>query len=125
MELEPLKGQDNGTHPDIECPKQSLHKKIHTHKENVHVNENTRWNSRVEYTLAIVGYTVGIGSVYRFPILCARNGGGAFLIPFLFFMITCGGPLYYIEVCLGQFSGKSAGFAFEFCPLFKGNMQYT
>lgn len=83
-------------------------------------NERNTWGSRVEFLLAIIGYTVGIGSIWRFPILCAKNGGGAFLIPFFFFMLTCGGPLYYLEVCLGQFSGQSAGAAFEFCPLFKG-----
>ncbi|XP_053393529.1 sodium- and chloride-dependent glycine transporter 1-like [Mercenaria mercenaria] len=86
-------------------------------KEN---NDRESWGSRVEFLLAIIGFTVGIGSIWRFPILCARNGGGAFIIPFFFFMITCGGPLYYIEVCLGQFSGQSAGCAFEFCPLFRG-----
>jgi len=53
-------------------------------------------------------------------IIFSRNGGGAFLIPFFFFLITTGGPLYYLEVCLGQFTGKSAGQAFEFVPLLKG-----
>nr|WLN44345.1 AAT6 [Sinonovacula rivularis] len=79
-----------------------------------------RWGSRFEFLLAIIGYTVGIGSIYRFPVKCATNGGGAFLIPFFFFMFLCGGPLYYIEVCIGQYYGKSAGVAFEMCPLFKG-----
>ena len=78
------------------------------------------WAGRFEFLLAIIGYTVGVGSIWRFPIICAKNGGGAFLIPFAFFLITCGGPLYYLEVCLGQFSGKSAVVAFELCPLFKG-----
>ena len=80
------------------------------------------WGHKVEFFLAIMGYTVGIGSVWRFPITCSRNGGGAFLIPFFFFLITAGGPLYYMEVCLGQFTGKSAGLAFEFCPLLKGKV---
>lgn len=83
-------------------------------------DERGSWGSRLEFLLAIIGFTVGIGSIWRFPILCARNGGGAFIIPFFFFMVTCGGPLYYIEVSLGQFSGQSAGSAFEFCPLFRG-----
>ena len=78
------------------------------------------WGSRCEFLLAIVGYTVGIGSIWRFPIKCANNGGGAFLIPFFFFTFFCGGPLYYIEVCIGQYSGMAAGAAFEFCPLFEG-----
>ena len=83
--------------------------------------ERGEWGHKVEFFLAIMGYTVGIGSVWRFPIICSRNGGGAFLIPFYFFLITSGFPLYYLEVCLGQFTGKSAGLAFEFCPLLKGN----
>ena len=82
------------------------------------------WGHKIEFFLAIMGYTVGIGSVWRFPITCSRNGGGAFLIPFFFFLITAGGPLYYMEVCLGQFTGKSAGLAFEFCPLLKGNLNH-
>ncbi|XP_045201460.2 sodium- and chloride-dependent glycine transporter 1-like isoform X2 [Mercenaria mercenaria] len=88
----------------------------------VAIEEDNRglWGNKCEFFLAIMGYTVGLGSVWRFPYLCSRNGGGAFLIPFFLFMITSGGPLYYLEVCLGQFSGKSAGLAFEFCPLLKG-----
>lgn len=88
-------------------------------------DERGSWGSRLEFLLAIIGFTVGIGSVWRFPILCARNGGGAFIIPFFFFMVTCGGPLYYIEVSLGQFSGQSAGSAFQFCPLFRGKHSKT
>ncbi|KAL4239955.1 hypothetical protein ACF0H5_000752 [Mactra antiquata] len=83
-------------------------------------SERTHWGNRAQFLLAIIGYTVGVGSIWRFPILCARNGGGAFLIPFFFFLLTCGGPLYYMEVCLGQFSGRSAATAFDLCPLFKG-----
>ena len=83
-------------------------------------SDRGQWSGRFEFLLAIIGYTVGVGSIWRFPIICAKNGGGAFLIPFAFFLITCGGPLYYLEVCLGQFSGKSAVLAFELCPLFKG-----
>ncbi|KAL4240258.1 hypothetical protein ACF0H5_001052 [Mactra antiquata] len=82
--------------------------------------ERAQWGNRIQFLLAIVGYTVGIGSIWRFPILCARNGGGAFLIPFFFFLITCGAPLYYMEVCLGQFSGRSSSTAFDFCPLLRG-----
>ena len=112
-ELEPL---NKGEHEVVTVSDKS--------PKDLNVIETTKrdtWGSRFEFLLAIIGFTVGIGSIWRFPILCARNGGGAFLIPFFFFLLTCGGPLYYIEVCLGQFSGKSAAAAFEFCPLFKGN----
>jgi len=113
MELEPLNLESNIS--DIEN-KQSEHVPD-KHKS----PERANWGNRVEFVLALIGFTVGIGSVWRFPILCARNGTGAFLIPFFIFMVLCGLPLYYIEVALGQFCGKSAGIAFDFCPLFKGN----
>ncbi|KAL4240391.1 hypothetical protein ACF0H5_001181 [Mactra antiquata] len=111
MELEPLTNENGIVTRDADENKDKIE---------VKAEERDTWGSRLEFLLAIVGFTVGIGSIWRFPILCARNGGGAFLIPFFFFMATCGGPLYYIEVSLGQFCGKSAGAAFDFCPLFKG-----
>ncbi|XP_045166607.2 sodium- and chloride-dependent betaine transporter-like isoform X2 [Mercenaria mercenaria] len=92
---------------------------IESDKESIS-HDRGEWANKFEFFLAIMGYTVGIGSVWRFPIICSRNGGGAFLIPFFFFLITSGGPLYYLEVCLGQFTGQSAGLAFEYCPLFRG-----
>jgi solute carrier family 6 GABA transporter-like protein 6/8/11/12/13 len=34
------------------------------------------WSKKVEYLLAIIGYAVGLGNVWRFPYLCFRSGGG-------------------------------------------------
>ena len=79
-----------------------------------------KWGSNTEFLLAIIGYTVGIASIWRFPIMCAKNGGGAFLVPYFFFLLVIGSPLYYLELNIGQFSGKSACKAFEYCRLFKG-----
>lgn len=41
-------------------------------------SEATRagWNSKLEYFLAQVGFSVGLGNVWRFPYLCHQNGGG-------------------------------------------------
>lgn len=108
MELEPLKA--DGKFKDCEAGSPNSNKEY----------KRDAWGSRAEFLLAIVGYTVGIGSIWRFPVMCAQNGAGAFLIPFFFFMATCGYPLYYMEVSLGQFTGQSAGLAFGFCPLLKG-----
>ena len=112
MELEPLK---NGEYVDVKPSKPS------PVADGATEYRRDTWGNRAQFLFAIIGYTVGIGSVWRFPILCARNGGGAFLIPFFFFMIVCGLPIYYMEVSLGQFCGKNPGLAFDFCPLFKGN----
>ncbi|XP_021369231.1 sodium- and chloride-dependent betaine transporter-like isoform X2 [Mizuhopecten yessoensis] len=78
------------------------------------------WSRKIEYLFSLIGYTVGLGSLWRFPYLCMKNGGGAFLIPFTFFMVTCGFPLYYLELLLGQFSGKSPMVVWNICPLLKG-----
>ena len=45
---------------------------------------------------------------------------GAFLVPYVTFLILGGLPLYYLELVLGQFSGLSALSVWEISPIFKG-----
>lgn len=40
--------------------------------------ERPAWNSKLQYILAQVGFSVGLGNVWRFPYLCQKNGGGEF-----------------------------------------------
>ncbi|KAL8616370.1 hypothetical protein ACOMHN_032224 [Nucella lapillus] len=82
--------------------------------------ERAKWTHSCEFVLSLVGYAVGVSNLWRFPYLCLKNGGGAFLIPFFFFLTLAGIPLFYMEVCLGQFSGTSSLFVWKLCPLFRG-----
>lgn len=61
------------------------------------------WGSRVEFLLSCVGFSVGLGNVWRFPFLAYENGGGAFLIPYFILLVLVGKPMYFMEAALGQF----------------------
>ncbi|KAL6488168.1 hypothetical protein MHYP_G00019090 [Metynnis hypsauchen] len=60
------------------------------------------WDSKVEYFLAQVGFSVGLGNVWRFPYLCHQNGGGAFMLLYIVLMVLVGVPLFFMELAAGQ-----------------------
>ncbi|GAB6026864.1 hypothetical protein CHUAL_013470 [Chamberlinius hualienensis] len=83
--------------------------------------ERETWDKKVEFLLAVIGFAVDLGNVWRFPYICYKNGGGAFLVPYLI-MFTFGGlPLFYLELALGQFQ-KSGCLTIwtKICPILKG-----
>ncbi|XP_062874365.1 sodium- and chloride-dependent GABA transporter ine [Trichomycterus rosablanca] len=89
-------------------------------------NENTvepreTWSRRLEFLLASIGYAVGLGNVWRFPHLCYRSGGGAFLIPYVIMLFLCGIPLLFMEYAIGQYTRLGPIQALhKICPLLKG-----
>ncbi|XP_068599407.1 sodium-dependent neutral amino acid transporter SLC6A17 [Brachionichthys hirsutus] len=60
------------------------------------------WNNKLEYILAQVGFSVGLGNVWRFPYLCQKNGGGAYLVPYFILLLLIGIPLFFLELAVGQ-----------------------
>ncbi|XP_067683688.1 sodium-dependent proline transporter-like [Haliotis asinina] len=82
--------------------------------------ERGNWSGRMDFVLSMLGYAVGLGNIWRFPYLCYRNGGGAFLIPFILMLAIVGMPLFFMEVCLGQFTSCGPTTCWNFAPLFKG-----
>lgn len=84
------------------------------------LNKRETWSSRIDFLLACVGFSVGFGNVWRFPYLCYKNGGGAFLIPYLICVVVAGVPLFFLEVTVGQFMGVSGFKAWNICPLLQG-----
>jgi len=54
----------------------------------------------------MAGNAVGLGNFLRFPVQCAQNGGGAFMIPYFVAFLVLGIPLMWIEWGIGRFGGK-------------------
>ncbi|XP_077971386.1 sodium- and chloride-dependent betaine transporter-like [Styela clava] len=79
------------------------------------------WNNKFEFIFNVVGYNVGLGNVWRFTYLCFKNGGGAFLIPYLIVAVFCGVPMMFMEVAIGQMTkrGCIAGID-NMVPLMRG-----
>lgn len=64
--------------------------------------ERESWGSRASFILASIGSAVGLGNAWRFPGLCAKYGGGAFLVAYLICMVIIGIPLLMMEVAIGR-----------------------
>ncbi|XP_012502928.1 PREDICTED: sodium- and chloride-dependent betaine transporter isoform X2 [Propithecus coquereli] len=85
------------------------------------VKERGQWTNKMEFVLSVAGEIIGLGNVWRFPYLCYKNGGGAFFIPYLIFFFTCGIPVFFLEVALGQYTSQGSVTAWrKICPLFQG-----
>ncbi|XP_046720814.1 sodium- and chloride-dependent GABA transporter 2-like [Silurus meridionalis] len=85
------------------------------------LKERGHWAKKSEFLLAVAGDIVGLGNVWRFPYLCYRNGGGAFLLPYLVLAVTCGLPLFLLETAMGQYTQEGGITCWQrICPLAKG-----
>ncbi|XP_069768284.1 sodium- and chloride-dependent GABA transporter 1 isoform X2 [Narcine bancroftii] len=90
-------------------------------KSNKKLQTRETWSRKIEFILAGIGYSVGLGNIWRFPFLCYRSGGGAFLIPFFIMLVVLGIPLLYMEIAIGQYLQVGPVKALAMiCPLLKG-----
>ena len=67
----------------------------------------------IGFVLAAAGSAVGVGNIWRFPYLCAKDGGGLFLLVYLVLVLTFGFVLLTTDVAIGRKTKKNALRAFE------------
>ena len=65
------------------------------------------WSSRFAFLCAVVGASIGLGNLWRFPYIAGENGGGAFIIVYLIIILLLCVPLIVAELALGRRGGKS------------------
>jgi NSS family neurotransmitter:Na+ symporter len=66
------------------------------------------WSSRFAFFYACAAASIGLGSLWRFPYVAGQNGGGAFVILFLVFILALCVPLMMAEMMIGRRGGGSA-----------------
>ncbi|MCL2063494.1 MAG: sodium-dependent transporter [Candidatus Cloacimonetes bacterium] len=68
------------------------------------MNQQNRdtFSSKFGVLMAVIASAVGLGSIWRFPYLLGENGGGAFLIIYIAFMILIGTPVMLSEFIIGR-----------------------
>ena len=64
--------------------------------------KNSSFSSTLGFVLTAAGSAVGLGNIWRFPYLAAKNGGGLFLVVYLLLVATFGFALLVTEVAIGR-----------------------
>lgn len=64
------------------------------------------------FVLAAAGSAVGVGNIWRFPYLCAKDGGGLFLLIYLILVLTFGFTLLTTDVAIGRRTKQNAMHAY-------------
>ena len=71
------------------------------------------WTGRFGFIMATAGSAVGLGNVWKFPYEAGQNGGGAFLLLYLFFIALFGLSLVIAELLLGRTTQRNPVGAFR------------
>lgn len=66
-----------------------------------------RFTGSLGFVLSAAGSAVGLGNIWRFPYLAAKDGGGTFLLFYLILVLTFGFTLLTTEIAIGRKTGQS------------------
>ena len=69
--------------------------------------ERNSFSGTIGFVLAAAGSAVGLGNIWRFPYLAAKDGGGLFLVVYLVLALTFGFTLLSTEIAIGRKTKQS------------------
>ena len=72
-----------------------------------------KFGSRLGFILISAGCAIGLGNVYRFPIITGSYGGAFFVLIYIAFLILLGIPAMTAELAVGRASQKSIAQSFD------------
>ena len=75
--------------------------------------KRSSFSGKIGFVLSTAGASVGLGNIWRFPYLCAKYGGGIFLIVYIVLAITFGYTMIVAETAIGRNTKKSPVGAFN------------
>ena len=82
-------------------------------REHQREHQREHWGSRFGFVMAAAGSAVGLGNIWKFPYVTGQNGGGAFLLLYLGFILVFGFSLVLAEMALGRMTQKNPVGAFK------------
>ncbi len=73
----------------------------------MNTNSRSQWATKMGFILATAGAAIGLGNLWKFPYLMGRNGGFAFLIVYLIFIVVLGLPVMITEMSIGRMTQQN------------------
>ena len=72
-----------------------------------HKEKRGNFSGQLGFILAAAGSAVGLGNIWRFPYLAAKDGGGIFILCYLILVVTFGFTLLTTEIAIGRKTRQS------------------
>ncbi|MCP2605155.1 sodium-dependent transporter [Candidatus Aminicenantes bacterium AH-873-B07] len=76
--------------------------------------ERGAWGSKIAFILAASGSAIGLGNIWRFPMITGKSGGAIFVFIYILAVIFIGFTVLLGEITIGRFSQKNPVGAFKF-----------
>ncbi|MGX8715999.1 MAG: sodium-dependent transporter, partial [Lachnospiraceae bacterium] len=82
-----------------------------SHKK--HKKKESGFTGQIGFVMAAAGSAVGVGNLWRFPYLAAKDGGGLFIVIYLILALTFGFTLLTSDIAIGRRTGMNSIKAYE------------